>query len=193
MIVAVIVACEIAFWVAIGAGLTARYPLKRPHLGLVILASVPLIDLVLLIATVVSLRAGATAGVEHGLAAIYIGFSLAYGHRMIAWADVRFAYCFAGGPPPVKLYGAAYTRHCWGGVLRTAIAALIASGLTAALIAMVGDPVRTQSLAANFGWLGIVFVVDLVWAVSTVIWPREEPKSVDESTDSRPVTRDFVP
>lgn len=192
MIVAFIVACEVGFWVALLAGLVARYPLHRPRLGLVILASVPLIDLVLLIATAINLRSGAIAGVEHGLAAIYIGFSLAYGHRLIGWADVQFAHRFADGPAPVKLYGAAYTRHCWGDVVRTTLAAVIAGGLTAGLIEWVGEPARTTALQDNYRWLGLVFGIDLLWATSTVIWPRRAPKTLDAQADSHTSKRDFV-
>lgn len=181
MIIAVIVSCEIGFWVAILIGLIARYPLRRPRAGLVVLACVPLIDLVLLVATAVNLRSGATAGVEHGLAALYIGFSVAYGHRMIAWADVRFAYRFAGGAAPRRRFGAAYTRHCWGDVARTSLAALIAGGLTAGLVWWVEDPVRTRALNDNYRWLALVLAVDLIWAISTVIWPRREPTSRNAS------------
>lgn len=172
MIVAFILGCEVAFWVAILIGMVTRYPMRRPRLGLAILASVPVIDLALLVATAINLRSGATAGVAHGLAAIYIGFSLAYGHRLINWADVRFAHRFAGGPAPVKLYGAAYTRHCWGDVVRTSIAAVVGAGLTAGLIAWVDDPSRTAALKENYHWLAFIFVLDLLWAVSTVFWPR---------------------
>lgn len=184
MILAVIVACEVAFWVAILIGLIARYPLRRPRLGLVVLACVPLIDLVLLIATAVNLRSGATAGVEHGLAAIYIGFSVAYGHRLIAWADVRFAHRFAGGPQPERLFGAAYTRHCWGDVVRTSIAAVIAGGLTAGLVWWVDDPNRTRALNENYRWLALVFVLDLLWAISTAMWPRRAPAAQVQVEDS---------
>lgn len=179
MILGVIIICEVTFWVAIAAGLVARYPLRRPRVGLVVLALVPLIDLVLLIATALHLRGGATAGVEHGLAAIYIGFSLAYGHRLIAWADVRFANRFAGGPRPRKLYGREYTRHCWGDVIRTTVAAVVAGGLTAGLVWWVGDPSRTAELAQNYRWLALVWGLDLLWAVSAVLWPRREPRSYD--------------
>lgn len=61
MIITVIVGCEIGFWLALAAGLGLRYPLKRPKAGAVVLACVPLVDLVLLAATVVDLRGGATA------------------------------------------------------------------------------------------------------------------------------------
>ena len=59
MLIAIIVATEIGFWVVLGAGLAARYLLGRRRLGAVLLASVPLVDLVLLIATVLDLSGGA--------------------------------------------------------------------------------------------------------------------------------------
>lgn len=179
MILVLIVACEIAFWLAIGIGLVARYPLRRPRAGLLILASVPLIDLALLVATTAHLRSGATAGVEHGLAAIYIGFSVAYGARMIGWADVRFAHRFANGPAPRRLHGQAYTRHCWADVLRTSLAAAIAGGLTAGLIWWVGDPPRTLALEQNYQWLAFIWGLDLLWATSTLIWPRRATATSD--------------
>ncbi len=188
MILAIIVTCEIAFWVAIGLGLVARYPLHRPRLGLVVLASVPLIDLALLVATAVHLRSGATAGVEHGVAAIYIGFSLAYGHRLIAWADVRFAHRFAEGPPPPRFYGAAYARHCWGDVARTSVAAVIAGGLTAGLVWWIGDPTRTAELTQNYRWLVLVWSLDLLWAISTLIWPRRAPAPQELAATSGQIT-----
>ncbi len=79
MIVAVVVAVEIAFWVLLAAGLTARYVLRLPRAGVALLIAVPFVDLVLLAATVIDLRGGATAGVAHGLAAVYIGVSVAFG------------------------------------------------------------------------------------------------------------------
>lgn len=39
MLLVIIVACEIGFWVLIGAGLTARYLLRRPRLGAGLLMS----------------------------------------------------------------------------------------------------------------------------------------------------------
>lgn len=188
MILAFIVACEVAFWVAIALGLVARYPLHRPRLGLLVLACVPLIDLALLVATAAHLRAGATAGVEHGVAAIYIGFSLAYGHRLIAWADVRFAHRFADGPPPQQLFGADYTRHCWGDVARTSVAAVVAGGLTAGLVGWIGDPARTQELSQNYRWLVLVWSLDLLWAISTVVWPRRAPDAQELTVASGQTT-----
>lgn len=175
LVLAVIVACEVGFWVLIVAGLVTRYVLGRRRLGLVLLALTPVVDLVLLAATVVDLRHGATATGAHALAAVYLGFSLAYGHAMIRWADVRFAHRFAGGPAPVKLYGAAYARRCWADVLRTGLGAAVAGGLMLLLATMVDDPSRTEVLTDLQPVLGIVVAAEVLWAVSYTLWPRREP------------------
>lgn len=122
MIISLIVACEVAFWVVVAAGLALRYFARRPRQGLAVLSLVPVIDVILLVAVAATLGSGGTATVAHSMATFYLGFSLAYGRRMIAWADVRFAHRFAGGPAPARLSGAAYTRQCWADVLRTGLA-----------------------------------------------------------------------
>ena len=172
MILTVIVACEVGFWVAVLGGLAARYLLRARRLSVALLVAAPLIDVVLLGATALHLRSGATASVEHGLAALYIGFSIAYGHRLVHWADVRFAHRFAGGPAPVKPTGAAYTRACWADVGRTLLAVLVAAGVLAALAAWVDDPDRTTALTGMVPLLGVVLAIELLWAVSYTIWPK---------------------
>lgn len=102
MILTLIASAEVAFWVVLAAGLAARYLLRRPRLGAVLLLGVPLIDVLLLIATTIDLRDGATASSAHGLAFAYLGFTVAFGHSVIRWADQRFAHRFAGGPPPQR-------------------------------------------------------------------------------------------
>jgi hypothetical protein len=176
--VALIVACEIGFWILVVLGLVARYPLRRRRLGLVLLALTPAVDVVLLVATGIDLRGGASATFAHGLAAIYLGFSLAYGHKMIAWADTRFAYHFAGGPAPVKLYGGAYARECWRDVVRTTAAVVIAAGTIAGLVAMVDDPARTTALSARYAILGLILAAEILWAASYTIWPRRQTRRV---------------
>lgn len=173
MILAVILFCEIAFWVAILVGLVLRYVARQPRAGLIVLALVPVIDLVLLVATAVDLRSGATATAVHSLAALYLGFSLAYGHRMIAWADRHFAHRFANGPKPEKLHGTAYTRANWADVGRTLIAVAIACALTWLLIAWVGHPERTVALESTYRWSGLILAIDTLWAMSYTIWPRK--------------------
>ncbi|WP_025158502.1 hypothetical protein [Leifsonia aquatica] len=176
MIVVVIVVCEILFWVFIGLGLIARYLLHARRAGAVLLALSPVTDLALLVATALDLAAGGTATAAHGLAALYLGFSVAYGHATIRWADVRFAYRFAGGPAPVKQTGAGYTRACWRDVLRTLLGAAVALAVIGALVLIAGEPERSAAVTAFVPVLGIAVAADLAWAVSYTIWPRRDPR-----------------
>jgi CTP:molybdopterin cytidylyltransferase MocA len=47
VLLAVIAGCEIGFWVLLAAGMVTRYLLRRPKAGLVLLAGVPLVDVLL--------------------------------------------------------------------------------------------------------------------------------------------------
>ncbi|MEO6866479.1 MAG: hypothetical protein ABI200_00480 [Gaiellales bacterium] len=171
-IVPVIIACEIAFWVFVVLGLLARYVAGWQRTGLVLLAMTVVVDVVLLAAVIIHLRSGAAGSFTHGLAALYLGYSVAYGRKMIRWADVRFAHRFAEGPAPVKRYGSDYTVECWRDLARTSLAAAIAAGVLWALIAMVDDPSRTNDLANVYQLLGILLAIDLLWAISYTVWPR---------------------
>ena len=175
MILAIIVACEVGFWVLILAGLIARYPLKMRRLGLVLLALTPVVDLILLAATAIDLSRGSNATFAHGLAAIYLGISVSYGHKMIGWADIRFAHRFADGPAPKKRYGSAYTAECWRDMVRTIIGVAIAAGVLWLLITISGDPQQSSSLSGMFNILGIIAVVELIWATSYTLWPKKTP------------------
>lgn len=177
MILVAIIACEIAFWVVIVAGLVARYPLRRPKLGVGFLIAAPLIDLLLLALVTVDLIGGATASWHHGLAALYIGISIAYGHRMIAWLDARFATRFRGAPRRTPLTGGAYTVACWKDVGRTLLATAIAAAILGGLIVIVAAPGRTAELLGFFRILGIVLAIDVIWAVSYTVWPKRAPTS----------------
>lgn len=112
MIVALIIACEVGFWVLLVAGLALRYLARMPRTGAVVLLMEPLLELILLIVTAIDLKNGAAADWKHGLAAVYIGFTVAYGHHTIKWVDGHFSHRFAGGPPPAKVgYGLARAKH----------------------------------------------------------------------------------
>jgi hypothetical protein len=180
MLVALIVACEVGFWVLLGAGLVARYGLRRPRLGGALLVCVPLVDLVLLAATVLHLGAGSTATFVHGLAAAYIGFSVAFGPSTIRWADQRVAHRFAGGPEPVKppRYGAARTRYEWMEWRKAFLGWLIACGLLLAAIALIGDPTRTLELQRWTQRLTVPLVIWLVgWPIYYTLWPKQAPQT----------------
>ncbi|MEU8071344.1 MULTISPECIES: hypothetical protein [unclassified Micromonospora] len=179
MLVAVIVGCEVAFWVVLLAGLIARYPLRRPRLGAALLIAVPVVDLVLLAATMIDLRRGATATFAHGLAAAYLGFSVAFGHSMVRWADQRFAHRFAGGPPPRRAprYGMARARYEWREWGKGMLGWAVACAVLLAGIAVVGDTDRTAELWAWAGRLTVVMAAWLVfWPVAYTVFPKRAPR-----------------
>lgn len=173
MLIAMIVACEIAFWVFIISGLVCRYLLRRPKLGAALLAASPLADLVLLTVTFVDLRTGGTATFAHTLAALYLGFSLVYGRRLVRWADNWAAYWADHAPRPPRRSGRAYAKDCWADVGRTLLSVSIAGALISALIWSATNTEAAQALHDSWRILGIVLAIDFFWAVSYTIWPRK--------------------
>lgn len=157
MVIGFIIGGEIAFWVVLVLGLLLRYPLRLPRAGAVLLAGVPLVDAVLLLACFFDLRAGATAGPRHALAALYLGFSLAFAHSMVRWADVRFAHHFAGGPAPRK--PADKRAHEWHLFGLAAIAWAVTVALLGTGIWWIGDPSRTAALKGGIGQVSMVLAI----------------------------------
>lgn len=180
MIVQLIVACEVLFWVFLGSGLVARYPLGRPTLGAALLLCAPLVDVVLLVAAAVDLRTGGVASWSHGLAAAYIGFSVAFGHSIIRWADAHFVHRFAHGRAPTKpaRYGRARAAREWREFGKALIAWGVACGLLAA-IGMVGDPHRTEALSDWIRTLSVALGVWGVIALSYTVFPARERARLD--------------
>jgi hypothetical protein len=174
MIPALIISCEVAFWVFVAAGLLFRYTLGWKRTGSLLLLCTPIVDLVLLIATAKDLHDGATAGITHGLAAIYIGASVVFGHRMIRWADIRYAYWFAGGEAPnkEKLYGAEHAKKERAGWLLHLLAWAIGCGLLLGIHAWVDDPSRTEELLRIIRLWSLVLGIDFVISFSYTVWPR---------------------
>lgn len=180
---AVIAGGEIGFWVAIGAGLLARYLLRLKRTSTVLLALTPVIDIVVLVATVLDLQDGAKATFVHGLAAVYLGFSVAFGPSMIRWADVRFAHRFAGGPPPPpKPRGREKARAEWRDWGKCVLASALAAGVLLVLIVMVGD---TEQVAALWGWLPRLGVVTAIWFATGPLWQVLSSQDDDHKNDDR--------
>ena len=127
----------------------------------------------LLIATILHLRSGATADFTHGLAAAYIGFSLAFGHSLIRWADARFAHRFAAGPPPPRppKSGRARTHHEWREFGKATVAWVVSCALLLGGIALVGDPARTAALRDWIRQLTFVLAIWALFPISYIIWP----------------------
>ncbi len=183
VIVALIVACEVGFWVLLAVGLSLRYLARKPRAGLAVLLLEPVLELVLLVVTAIDLKNGAQADWKHGLAAVYIGFSVGLGHSTITWADQRFAHRFAGGPPPVKppKHGRARTLHEWRTAARWCLAAAVAAGLLQVATWYVGDSGDTSSLRAWQTKMLLVIGVNVVIAVSYTIWPKQpKPGAAEE-------------
>ncbi|MEU0677165.1 hypothetical protein ABZ330_30540 [Streptomyces sp. NPDC006172] len=181
MVVWLVAACEIGFWVLLALGLGARYLLKWRRASVVLLLCEPVLELVLLAATAVDLRNGAEPGWEHGLAALYIGYTVAYGHYTIRWLDGHAAHRLAGGPPPPKppRHGRARARHEAKLWLRAVLGGAVALALLQLAVLYVGDSGDVSSLR-TFQWttLRIVGVHGLI-ALSYTVWPRRAPADAD--------------
>jgi len=176
-----IVICEAAFWILLIAGLAVRYLLRREGISRALLMSLPVIDLLLLLFTALDLRAGSAATFAHGLATAYVGFTVAFGSVAVRWADSHFAHRFAGGPAPAKApklgwQAVRYELQLW---LRCIVAWIIAIGLLVALMAYVGDDLRTEPLHV---WFRIAVGSVFFWFVFGPAWSlvffRRETKMI---------------
>ena len=176
MVYAVIIACEVLFWVFVLGGLATRYLLLRPRLGAALLVAAPVADLVLLVAVVLDLRGGGTASAAHALAGVYIGVSVGFGHSMVRWADERFAHRFAAGPAPTPSprTGRAHARRERASLARHVVAWSVGSGLLGLAVLLVGDPARTGDLSAVAGLWTLVVAADAVISLSYTVRPRPE-------------------
>ncbi|MGW2832129.1 hypothetical protein [Streptomyces sp. NPDC001286] len=183
MVVTLIIVCEVGFWVLLALGLAVRYLLGWRRTGVAILLCEPLLELVLFAVTAIDLRNGAEPGWEHGLAALYIGYTVAYGHYTIRWLDGHAAHRLSGGqrPPKPPRYGLARARHEGGLWLRTLLAAAVACALLQGAIWYVGDgdtsSLRSFQLVALRA-LGIHGVVALTY----LIWPKRAPATAAART-----------
>ena len=165
----VIIGCEIGFWVVVIAGLAVRYGLRARRASTIVLRFVPAVDLVLLAAVALDLHAGAQVEQIHRIAGIYLGVTLAFGHSMIRWADVRCAHWFFDGPPPparVK-HGPEAVRREFTEFGRWLLAAAVAGGCIVGLAATVADGDQTSDLFGIFPLLGIITAI---WFVTGPAW-----------------------
>ncbi|MFT5935680.1 MAG: hypothetical protein ACI85S_000734 [Pseudohongiellaceae bacterium] len=95
-------------------GLFIRFVLKLNTLSKFILLSALLLDIALLIATVVDLNSGKQAEFSHGLAAVYLGFTVVYEHSIIQWAGTYVSYKFYSGTnSKTNVYGWLDTKYEW--------------------------------------------------------------------------------
>ncbi|TDQ53390.1 hypothetical protein [Actinorugispora endophytica] len=171
MIVTAILACEVLFWVLLLGGLASRYLLRARRLSTLLLLLVPVLDVALLAIIALHLRSGGHADLGHGIGVLYLGFTVAYGHSLVRWADARFAHRFAGGPPPPKAPASGplkvrYEAVAW---LRGVLAAAIGAAVLTALVWYVGDAERTGALLGFYQPLAVFTVINTVVAVWGVL------------------------
>ena len=167
---AMIVGCEAGFWVALIAGLVFRYVLGWKRASWISLACVPLIDVALLALAVMDLRSGSMATMAHGLALAYVGFTVAFGPVVIAWADGKFARWFGGreaegGEGPIR--GWASVRYELGLWARCLAAIAIIYALLTGVLAVIERPDQRAVLAM---WYRIPVGVAFFWFVFGPLW-----------------------
>ncbi len=178
MVVTLIVICEVGFWVLLVAGLATRYVLRMPRTGAALLLCEPLLEVVLLVVTVIDLRGGAEPSWRHGLAALYIGYTVGHGHRTVKWLDGHAAHRLAGAPRPAgpPRYGMARARYEGRLWLGTLLGAAVATALLQAAVWYVDDPSRVGPLQSWMGGAWRAVAIHGVIAASYAIWPKKPPK-----------------
>lgn len=170
-----IIACEIGFWVFVLAGLCSRYVWNKKKLGTFLLICTPIVDLILLIVTVIDLKNGAVATTIHGIAAVYIGVSIAFGHRMIQWADGHFNYRFGNGGKPVKIkYGKAHARKERAGWYRHLLSLFIGGGILVSITLYINNDAQTESLMRIMLLWSLILIIDFVISFSYTLFPKKQ-------------------
>jgi hypothetical protein len=167
-VIAAILAAEAAFWLVLVSGLLLRYVARAPRASTLVLASLPLVDLVLLALVAIDVAGGGEPTRAHAFAAMYLGFTVAFGRSVIAWADGWFRHRFAGGPRPAKPAkgSTAEVRAIWREWSRVVLGAAIAALCLLGMIALEGwhlpdwdDPTAIHPYWAAIHMLAIVVVV----------------------------------
>lgn len=173
-----ILSCEVGFWIVLLLALVLRYLLRKEPLSRALLLCLPLIDVLLLVFTAMDLRSGTPATFAHGLAAAYVGFTVAFGALAVKWADAQFAYRFAGGPVPAKAPSREWTavRYELGLWARCIVACFITMALVEALAGFISTDEAAEPLRAwhrhAFGCIVFWFLFGPVWTLATA-WRRD--------------------
>ncbi|MCC2336107.1 hypothetical protein [Cellulomonas wangsupingiae] len=168
-VAALVITCEVAFWVFLAAAVVARYVLRRRRLSTVLLLCEPLIEVVLLVATVTDLLRGAEATWTHGLAALYLGFTVAFGRYTVHKVDGWVAWRLFDGPRPPRVPsgGRAKVVHEWKLWLRVLLAWAVAVAVLGVLLLIADDPAQRQVL---LGWAGRATLVMGIWFLAGPVW-----------------------
>jgi hypothetical protein len=174
-----ILGCEVAFWVVLALALAVRYFLRRDRQSRLLLLGLPALDLGLFGLTALDLKRGSPAAFAHGLAAAYVGVTLAFGGVAVSSADTHVAHWFAGLPKPAPAPTRGWPALRYELVLwvRCLVAALVTILLVIALIAFVNNEAATEALHLWFriplGSVILWFLFGPVWTLLFTSWRRE--------------------
>jgi len=174
-----VVACEVAFWVFLAAAVVLRYALRMRRTSTVLLLCEPLLEVVLLVATVGDLLRGSEATWTHGLAALYLGFTVAFGRRTVRAVDARVAHRFFGGPEPVRppKHGPVRVRYEWALWSRVLLAWVVACAVLGVLLLISSGPgeAAAQQREVLLGWGARATVLLVGWLVFGPVWETLTP------------------
>jgi len=128
-----------------------------------------MIDVALLVATTMDLSRGANATFVHGLAAAYIGFSIAFGGVSIRWADSWFAHKFADGEALANAptHGWELIRYELIWWLRCVLAVAVTQFLVFLAIIYIDDPIRSEELNL---WFTLPLATVALWFIFGPLW-----------------------
>ncbi|WP_315096945.1 hypothetical protein [uncultured Cellulomonas sp.] len=183
-VAALVVACEIAFWVFLAAAVVARYALHLRRTSTVLLLCEPLLEVILLVATVGDLLRGAEPTWTHGLAALYLGFTVGFGRLTVHRVDAWVAHRFAGGPEPeqrprTRAAARSYEWRLWA---RVVVAWAVACGVLAVLMVIATEPAQREVL---LGWAGRATTVLVGWLVLGPLWSEVSSRARSEGLSAR--------
>lgn len=179
MIGILIIICEISFWLFVLLGLFSRYVLGKNKVGAALLLATPIIDLLLVIFTIADINKGSEITVFHGLAAVYLGVTIAFGHSMIKWMDAHFSYRFAAGEKPVKKYGRAHAKQEITGWLRHLVAFAIGAALLYTMTIFIPKEDANTLLRLIQIW-SVVLGIDFLISFSYCLWPKKQRTDVSK-------------
>ncbi|MFK0042164.1 hypothetical protein ACIQTW_20200 [Paenarthrobacter sp. NPDC090517] len=183
-----IVAAEVLFWVFLLGGLALRYIVRAQRASTIALTAVPLVDAALLTFVMIDVASGAPPTQAHALAAIYLGFTIAFGHSMVAWADARFRHRFADGPKPKKPRkgSRAEVKALWLEWFRAMLASGIAVAMLGLMLAIEGSGIpQSIDAAAEHPYWATMVLLGTVVGIWFLAGPAFAGRGKDHSQDAR--------
>lgn len=179
-----IIGAEIAFWVFVISGFSLRYIFRATSPSTVVLALVPLVDLVLVLLVSADLILGGEPTRAHAFAAIYLGITIAFGKPIIRRTDQWFRYRFDHGPRPAKPAkgSRAEVRALWVEWFRLLCGFVIATSCILAMITFDGWWIPSSFAEASEDplWSTVVLM-----GMVAVVWFLAGPAFAGSGTKNR--------